>query len=130
MTVHQLHSAYRHIWALANHHKKILKRRFPNYVVSISVREPLSGVLYPPFVSVETDEPSIGIFSAAFQPSSVTISIHTQYAPGSQTLITSLDREETIYYADPKLTDDILSEIIEEFEHRQQKYFKHRQQKV
>ena len=111
MTVYQLHRVYKDIWALAKHHLKILKRKFPSYIISISILEPtlqtaLGG--YPPFISVETDGPcGETILSAVFHPSSVTI--------------TSIAMEETIDYADPRFTDDFLSEIVGKFEHKRQK---------
>ena len=82
---------------LAEHHKRILERRFPNYVHSLHER-PLDYLLL-----VEIWENNATILDVSFL--SDRVQVVTPPIFGSIDII--------LYYADPEFTDDTLSEIAE-----------------
>ena len=85
------------IRALAEHHMRILERKFPNYSHSLHER-PLDYLLH-----VEDEEKNATILDVSFL--SDCAQIKTPIIFGSIDIV--------LYYADPKFTDNILSEIAE-----------------
>ena len=94
--------ATREIVILARHQLEILERRFPNYEHSIHVLESPNCLI----VSSYKDY----LFHILFYPSSVgiTLSIGDKYD--------DIGEDVVLDYADPKFTDDAISDIIEEWE--------------
>ena len=88
------------ILALAEHHKQILERKFPNYVYLL-VDWP-DGLCY---VDVEVYDHSRALLVASFSTSCVHIT------RGDPDLVFSND--ETVFdYADPRFTENTLSDIL------------------
>jgi len=112
------------LWALALHHKSILERRFPNYkyttfdpavaelkvflrVDTLDKSDPLPPErerLHRDARDVQTD--TYRVLLAVFSPSSICI-VPADICGGG---------DDKVYYADPKFTDDILSDKIKEWE--------------
>ena len=89
------------IWDLAAHHLEILKHKFPGYRCDLYESNEGWAV-----IRVESSEGAM-IISASFSTDRVTIVHHVVISPFER---------EIIHYADPRLTDDIISDLIREQE--------------
>ena len=121
------------LWSLAQHHREILERRFPNYKYTIF--DPVTAELkvflrvdildkpdhLPPERErpfqhryVPYDEEPDRIFLAVFSPSFIYI-MPGDFDDDSDLNVYSRE-DDKVYYADPKFTDNILSDKMKEFE--------------
>ena len=78
---------------LAEHHREILERRFPNYDHSIKAHSSL-------WIFVRTKHRGTTILETAFLSSSIVV------------LTFFMGHDIALDYADPKFTDDTLSDIL------------------
>ena len=90
------------IRALVMHHLHILQRRFPDY------RHVLNGPPYWIQVYAPDEHGGNAVIIVSFFSGHLHILIN--HPPGH------VGGDDTVYYADPKLTDDFLSEIVENVE--------------
>ena len=89
---------------LAKHHKRILERKFPTYTCDLSESSGHDGPRS--FLRVESN----------ISPDDVTLMV--LFSSRSIQIFSSIsDQDETIDYADPRFTDDILSNKLEEYRH-------------
>ena len=98
------YAATREIVALAEHQLEILKRRLPNYGHSIHVLGSHGLII--------TSSKNY-LFQISFRSRSVEILL--SIGDGEETSDTT-DESIILDYADPKFTDDAISDIIEEWE--------------
>ena len=88
---------------LARHQKEILERRFPNMLIVIHEYDPSNDCL----MIVGNEEYPI-ILQISFRPNSIEIIPPDILSPN--------DKCVTLDYADPKFTDDTISDILKEWE--------------